>query len=210
MTTQTLPQSLAEILTADRPPEAILQDILPALGTVLECDRCFIHVRHPATRLHRHFCWRRREDIPDTSTAGWIREEPWEQEDPMFAAALRGEPSIFVADVETVDPAIANPEFEKKLGHRALVHAHLCEDGQLWAILQPAVFDQPRTWSDFDRSVIEQMVERLKPMVLAYVQSQYPASASASVSVSVSASVSDPALSYESATPSDRPSLSPT
>ncbi|MEG4573247.1 hypothetical protein QUA56_11210 [Microcoleus sp. N3A4] len=48
----------------------------------------------------------------------------------MFAAALRSEPSIFVEDVETVNPEFVNKDFEaKEFGHRALIHAHLCADG---------------------------------------------------------------------------------
>ena len=58
--------------------------------------------------------------MPDTSTDDWEREQEWEKEDPLFAAALRTEPSIFVEDIETASPTLLNLEFERKyLKHRA-------------------------------------------------------------------------------------------
>ena len=89
----------------------------------------------------------------------------------MFAAALRAENSIFVEDIETASPSILNREFERtNLGHRALVHAHLRQDGLLWGILQPAVFGQLRVWTEDDRLLIEQVVEKLTPIVVGYVK----------------------------------------
>jgi GAF domain-containing protein len=166
-----LPDSLEAIFNRDQPPEALFTAILPALCDVLKTDRCFLHVRQPAERLYRNFCWRRRPDFPDTSTNGWQLEDPWEQEDPMFAAALRCAAPIFVEDIETAGPEVLNVEFERNnLGHRSLVHAHICQDGVLYGILQPCLFGHPRVWSDSDRSVISQMLERLKPYVLQYVE----------------------------------------
>jgi hypothetical protein len=54
------------------------------------------------------------------------------QENPLFAAALRAEPSIFVEDVETADPRVVNRSFEQEnFGHWALNHAHLHQGGLL-------------------------------------------------------------------------------
>lgn len=162
---------ILETVFAQPNPELLFRDLLPALCQVLQVDRCFLHLRHPATRLHQNLCWRQNPDLPDTSTKGWEPEQAWEKEDPMFAAALRAEDSIFVEDVETASPSVLNREFERtNLGHRALVHAHLRQNGLLWGILQPAVFDQPRVWHEDDRSLIEQVVERLTPIVVRYVE----------------------------------------
>ena len=121
--------------------------------------------------MHQNICWRRSSEIPDTSTKGWELEMEWEKEDPMFAAALRTDPSIFVEDIELASPDVLNVDFERKyLGHRALIHAHICHEGLLWGILQPAVFGHPRVWSECDRSVIEWAIEYLKPFVLSYVK----------------------------------------
>jgi GAF domain-containing protein len=166
-----LPESLEKTFAVHSNSNDVFAALLPALCEALQVDRCFLHLRNPQTRMHQNLCWRRSSEMPDTSTKGWELEGEWEREDPMFAAALRTDPSIFVEDIETAGAEVLNVEFERKnLGHRALVHAHICQDEQLWAILQPCVFEHPRVWSEFDRSVINQVVEKLKPWVISYVQ----------------------------------------
>jgi GAF domain-containing protein len=156
-------------------PEVIFAALLPAVCQVLQTDRCFLEVRNPHTRLHRNICWRQDPTLPDTSTDGWQPEQEWEQEDPMFAAALRTADSIYVEDVETADASVLNLEFERKyFGHRALVHAHICHENMLWGILQPCVFQQPRVWSQGDRALIEQLTDRLTPIVVQYVRQASP------------------------------------
>jgi len=88
----------------------------------------------------------------------------------MFAAALQAHPSIFVEDVETADAETLNRQFEREnFGHRALIHAHLCDHNQLWGILQPCVFEHPRQWSPTDHALIQDMVGRLTPYAIQYV-----------------------------------------
>jgi GAF domain-containing protein len=169
MDKEALPQAIKDAFNRDT-REAVFTALLSALGDTLQVDRCFLHLRNPHKRIHRNICWRRSLDIPDTSTDGWKDEEEWEKEDPMFAAALRGEDSIFVEDVETASPSVLNREFEQKyLGHRSLVHAHLCQDKQLWGILQPSLFNRPRVWSDRDRISIACVVKKLTPIVVSYI-----------------------------------------
>ncbi len=165
-----LPHSLETVFTQFEQPEAVFNALLPTLCEVLQADRCFLHLRNPHTRMYRSFCWRRSPAFLDISTEGWQPETQWELEDPMFAAALRADPSIFVEDIETASPTVLNREFERKyLGHRALIHAHVVQDNLLWAILQPCLMAVPRQWSEFDRSTVQAVVERLNPLVLAYV-----------------------------------------
>jgi GAF domain-containing protein len=166
-----LPEDLALILAEGNSPPKVVTELLPAIGEVLQCDRCFLHLRNPQTRLHKNLCWRQNPDIPDTSTQTWEPEGEWEQEDPMFAAALRCAPSIFVEDIETAAPEVLNVEFERNnLGHRALIHAHICQDGALWGILQPSLFGRSRLWSERDRCLVGQVVERVRPFVVTYVR----------------------------------------
>lgn len=90
----------------------------------------------------------------------------------MFAAALKTAPSIFVEDVKTADPSVLNIEFESKhFGHRALIHAHICQNGLLWGILQPCVFAEPRVWQERDRTLIQTVIVRLTPFVIQAVKS---------------------------------------
>jgi GAF domain-containing protein len=173
MDNQTLPTILENILATDSEPDAVFSALLPALGEVLKCDRCFLYLRNPQTKIGKiAYCWRRSDRYPDVTDSDWKAEpESLPKEDPLFAAALRTEPSIFVEDVETASPEVVNRDFEEKnFGHRALIHSHLCQDGLLWGILQPCVFGQPRVWTEFDRFVIAQVEKKITPLAIAYVK----------------------------------------
>jgi GAF domain-containing protein len=153
--------------------DVVLPAVLTLLGEQLQCDRCFVYLRNPSTNLGKvPFCWRRHDQIPRVYDAGW-KPEPASlaDEDPMFAAALQCAPSIYVEDVETASPDILNRQFEQEnFGHRALIHAHLCQDGQLWGVLQPSFFGHPHVWSDRDRQLITIVEKELLPFAIDYVQ----------------------------------------
>lgn len=167
-----LPTVLEEVFTTSSVPEVVFAALLPAVCEVLQTDRCFLHIRNPHNRLYRVFCWCRSSKFPDMSTDTWQQEDPWEQDDPMFAAALRTDPSIFVEDVETASPKVLNINFEREnFGHRALIHAHICQDGVLRGILQPCIFGHSRIWSEGDRAVVVQVIEKVKPFVVSYGES---------------------------------------
>jgi hypothetical protein len=71
-----------------------------------------------------------------------------------------------VEDVETAGADVLNLEFERaNFWHRALIHAHICQDGILQGILQPCIFGQPRIWSEADRQVVAQVIEQVRPFV---------------------------------------------
>ncbi len=175
MTITYLPKSIQNILDTQSEPELFFPAMLAAIGEVLECDRCFLYVRDPQTQKGKvAFCWRRNSEIPEILNSDWETQPEWlPQKDPLYAAALRMEASVYVEDVETASSEILNREFERSsFGHRALIHAHLCLDGQLWGILQPCVFGEKRVWSEFDRAVITQLEAQLTPLVIAYVRSK--------------------------------------
>jgi GAF domain-containing protein len=168
-----LPASVQHILTSGEPAGDILQNVLPMVGQILQADRCFLYLRNPQAQVGKIvFCWCRNAAIPDVTEKEFrndTRELP--KEDPLFAAALQTKPSIFVDDVETADPAILNKEFEAKtFGHRALIHAHITHNGQLWGILQPAIFGASRHWSSADKQFIEAIVPELVPLAISYMQ----------------------------------------
>lgn len=177
MISQPLPQTISCILAWHQEAEELFEALLPALGEFLMCDRCFLYLRHPRTRLGRvPFCWVRASDIPVIHDKKW-KPEPvsLKDEDPMFAAALRAEPSIFVEDVKTADSRVLNKEFEQEnFGHSALIHAHLCQNGKLWGVLQPSIFSHPRIWSVDERTVINYVVRKITPIAISYVKSHAP------------------------------------
>ena len=164
---------LEQIFTTNSEPDAVFSALLPALCEVLKCDRCFLYLRNPHTHFGRTpYCSLRSPQYPDVSTKTWEKEPlSLADEDPLFAAALRNDPSLFIEDVETANPQIVNRDFEaKSFGHRALIHAHLCQNGLLWGVLQPCIFNQPRVWSQFDHFVINQVVETITPLAVTYVK----------------------------------------
>ena len=173
MSEQALPDVLETILATSSEPDAVFSALLPALCEVLQCDRCFLYLRNPHTSIGRTpYCWLRSPQYPDVSTTEWVKEpESLSKEDPLFAAALRTDASVFVEDVETASPEVVNRDFEaENFGHRALVHAHLCQEGSLWGVLQPCVFGQPRVWSEFDHFVMTQVTEKITPLAVTYVK----------------------------------------
>ncbi|HEY9738546.1 MAG TPA: GAF domain-containing protein [Trichocoleus sp.] len=168
---------LAEICSEATPAD-VFERLMPALGKRLGCDRTFLYLRSPSTQLGRvPFCWQRRAEVPRVYDPDW-KPEPSDlaDSDPMFAAALRCAPSIFVEDVEAASPDVLDREFEAKtFGHRALIHAHLCQDNELWGVLQPAIFGRPQAWSQADRDLIQATVQRITPLAVAYVTQHCPA-----------------------------------
>jgi GAF domain-containing protein len=155
----------------------VMDDLLAELGQQLQCDRVFLYLRSPWSTLGRvPFCWRARPTVPLIYDSDWKLEYvALAKKDPMFAAALNIQPSIFVEDVETADPKVLNRDFEREtFGHRALIHAHLCSGQKLWGILQACVFSEPRPWSWSDRHLTEQAVSWLTPFAIDYVNAHAP------------------------------------
>jgi GAF domain-containing protein len=174
MTDSNLPEAIKTILldTNDE-PDAVFEALLPILGEVLQCDRCFLYLRNPQTRMGKvPYCWRRNQEIPEVLDSDWkIEPESLPKEDPLFAAALRTDPSVYVEDVETANPEVVNREFERReFGHKALIHSHLVWNDQLWGILQPCVFGTQRIWSECDRAIISQVEGKIAPLAAAYVK----------------------------------------
>lgn len=175
MTDLTIPEAIQNILEKHHEPHNVFTALLPVIGEVLQCDRCFLYLRNPQTKVGKvAFCWRRNQEIPEILDSDWKPEPPsLTQEDPLFAAAVRTDPSVYVEDVETASPEVVNREFEhKNLGHRALIHSHLVWNGQLWGILQPSVFGTKRVWSEFDHAVVSELESRLAPLAVAYIKSR--------------------------------------
>ena len=162
---------LQAILRSQAAPDEIFAALLPVLGEILQCDRCFLYLRNPQTQLGKvPFCWRRNPDIPEIIDADWKLEPKSLDQDPLFTAALQAKPSVYIEDVETADLQIVNRAFEQEnFGHRALIHAHLLQDGLLWGILQPCIFGQPRIWTASDRAIMTEVEQLTTPLAIAYV-----------------------------------------
>lgn len=166
-------ETITTLVTRQQPPEATLNQVVEQVGKTLKADRCFLYIRQPDQQHGRiAFCWRKNDHIPDVIQPDWqtdTTELP--QEDPLFRAAITLQPSVYVDDVETASSTVLNQEFERKrFGHRALVHAHITRERQLWGILQPCLFGQPRHWTQQEKTQIEAILPLLQPVIAAYVK----------------------------------------
>ncbi|HEY0110466.1 MAG TPA: GAF domain-containing protein [Fibrella sp.] len=152
--------------------QTTLQKAVEKIGRYLGADRCFLYVRQPNQQRGRTaFQWRRNETIPDVIQPEWQSDTTdLPKEDPLIRAGLAMQPSVYVEDVEKAGPDVLNRDFEQRMfGHRALVHAHVQADGQLWGILQPCVFGRPRQWSPSERAYIEKQLPGLLAPIQAFV-----------------------------------------
>lgn len=168
-----MPPEISELLKTNS--AHALPELMEAIAQYLNSDRCFLYLRDPHTRLGRvPFCWTRTPEVPTVYDEAWKPEpESLPDEDPMFAAALATQPSIFVEDVQTASSDVLNAKFEQEnFGHRALIHGHLCHDNQLWGVLQPCMMTQPRSWTAEERSIFNQIVEKITPIAVQYIEQQ--------------------------------------
>ena len=166
------PDQLRAALAAGPSAAERLQHALDLIGPHLRADRCFLYVRDPARGRGRiAFVWCLDEAVPDPRHDWQADTGDLPREDPLFRAALAARPSVYVEDVDAAGPEVLNQEFERRtFGHRALVHAHLTDNGQLWGILQPCVFGHPRHWTAAEHAYLDAAVPLLLPVLQEYMQ----------------------------------------
>lgn len=154
-------------------PKFILNEIVKIVGETLRTDRCFLWVRQPTMSLSRGaFVWRKNETIPDLTPEqmSWSDDTWLPSQDPLYAAALNCKPSVYVNDVKTESSDIINSKFEDAtFGHRSLIHAHIISDNELFGILQPCMFGEPRQWLQSEKNLIESLLPKISPVVKQFV-----------------------------------------
>lgn len=148
--------------------------IVRDFGRAIGADRCFLYVRHPASKSGRiAACWRRDAGTPDLPEHDYevLSPEPayLHEGDPMFTAALTGHPTTYIDDIETAADLV-DVELERSFRHRALIHINLSDADGLWGILQPAMSFEPRAWSAEDRVLVEAWRRKLTPPLKAALQ----------------------------------------
>lgn len=86
--------------------------------------------------------------------------------DPLMAIAFRTPEAVFVEDIETAGAEVLNLDYEREgFGHRALIHAPIYYDGELYGILEPCVFGQPRAWTERDRQITALVQEKVGNLI---------------------------------------------
>ncbi len=148
----------------ERADDQLFADTCRQLVDELPCDRCFIYMRDPETRLGSvAYAHVRDPRWPTLLYDRWVVESPdYERIDPLFVAALRDPAPIYVDDLNTAPPGLLNHAHERSyFGHRAFVHAPITWRGRLYGILEPCVFETARVWSARDRALVEAAVAEI-------------------------------------------------
>jgi GAF domain-containing protein len=161
---------LETIFAVQSDPNLVFTALMPALCEVLQCDRCFLYLRNPKTNrgVITH-CYSRRSEFADLTGSTFIEEDA--AKDPLMAMAFRTSEAVFVNDIETAGAEVVNVVYEREIfGHRALIHAPIYYQDQLYGILEPCVFGQPREWTSHDRSLIHLVQQRSATFALKYLQ----------------------------------------
>lgn len=168
-----LPNTLRQLFENEVKPDRLLAALLPALGAMLPCDRCFLYLREPTTRQGKiTHCWARDGREDEWLGADWL-EDPNAPQDPLMTIALRTPVSVFVEDIETAGSDVVDRAYEReKFQHRALVHAPIYLNDALIGILECSVFEQPRVWTEGDRQLIAHLQNKLTAPTQAYIQQQ--------------------------------------
>lgn len=98
--------ALNKVFNTGKNTDQILLELVTAIAETLAADRCFLYVRDPKTGLGKvGFCYCRHQAIPDLTGERFKHNSlGLEVKDPLFAAALSFQPTVFVTDVETSDP----------------------------------------------------------------------------------------------------------
>ncbi|XHX77898.1 MAG: GAF domain-containing protein [Stenomitos frigidus ULC029] len=150
-------------------PDELFPALMPALGAVLPCDRCFLYLREPIKNqgIITH-CWARDGRAAEWLGADWL-EGANAPPDPLMTIALQTPIAVFVEDIETAGSEVVDRAYEREtFQHRALVHAPIYLNDALIGILECSVFDTPRVWSEDDRQLIAHLQAKLMAPAQAY------------------------------------------
>ncbi|KAH8598901.1 hypothetical protein B0O99DRAFT_683640 [Bisporella sp. PMI_857] len=191
MTEPVLPIELERLFsTFQNEPARLIEAFMPVFCDLVEADRIFVSPRDPHTRVCTTFKWRRNESVPwpaiptGKKVRNWIVEDKWEDEDPLFRAALNIQPSIYVEDLQkAANEGILNLEFETSyMFHSAFIHGHahwpplplrktepFADEARLfYGSVQPAVFHGSRIWSEKVHDLMEKCLVRIAPAMKAH------------------------------------------
>lgn len=150
---------------------AVFDAAMAALGQALRADRCFLYLRDASAGVGAVVaCWSAQDRWPDLRGDPAPEPEDLAEQDPLMAWAYRSPNALFVDDIETAGAEVLNVGLERDgFGHRALIHAPIVVGERMLGILEPCVFEAPRTWTAADQVVVAAVQARLGPIALAAI-----------------------------------------
>lgn len=169
-----LPTPLNNIFANTENLPVFFDNLMCGMVELLKCDRCYLYIRDPQLLEYQiPHCYCIHPEIPDLTQTRQNTEPFYRpQQDPLFAAAIKGEPAIYIEDIEKLFGDEQNRDFwqQNYSEQKSLIQAHISIDGELWGIIQAAQFNRTRPWTRFDRSLISQVVDKITPLTTVYVK----------------------------------------
>lgn len=169
-----LPSPLDNIFANTNDLSKFFDRLMYGMVELLNCDRCYLYIRDPQSQIYKiPHCYRVHPEIPDlTQTQEDTESFYCSETDPLFAAALSCEPTIYIENVEQLihdskECFIWQRNYSE---YKALMQAHISMSGELWGIIQAAHFNHPRPWTQFDRNLVLQIIDKITPLVTVYVK----------------------------------------
>lgn len=162
-------ERLMQLFKDETEPDGLFTVLMPVLGEMLICDRCFLYLREPLKGYGKiTHCWSRDGRAAEWIGADWLENLDAPQ-DPLMTIALRTPAAVFVEDIETAASDVVDRIYEReKFQHRALVHAPLYQSDALIGILECSVFEMPRVCNESDRQLIAYLQDKLTAPAQAY------------------------------------------
>ena len=169
-----LPSLLNTILADTEDLPLFFDNLMYGIADLLKCDRCYLYIRDPQLLTYQiPHCYCIHPEIPNLAGSCKDTESFYRTEiDPLFAAAMNGEPHIYLEDLEQLFCEDENSVFWRQnySDQKALIQAHIFIDGELWGFIQAAKYDRSRPWTIFDRNIISGVVDKITPLVTIYVK----------------------------------------
>lgn len=167
------PYPLNEIFEHTDDLPVFFDRLMLGMVELLQCDRCYLYLRDPQLKMCQiAHCYCVHPEIPNLTQTNAETEPFYRRDtDPLFAAAIAGEPAIYIDNIGNLLSETANCYWQKNYGdHQALMQAHIILDGELWGIIQAANFNSPRPWAKFDKDIISLVVDKITPLVTVEVR----------------------------------------
>lgn len=166
-------QTIELIFSSGGTPDAILERLMPVMCAELDCDRCLLFPRNPATgKWAMTHGWQVRPEYAlDRPMHVWTMPAEDEGEiDPMYAQAMESSETLFVEDVLAESSDVVNGRFElETYGNRALAHAPIYHEGRYYGLIEPCTAERTHPWTQTQRCIVLRAVELLGPVVASYV-----------------------------------------
>lgn len=168
-----LPSPLDQTFASKEDLPDFFASLIFDLGKILGCDRLFLYIRDPELNIYQiPHCYCSEPNIPEL-TQKQSKPEPYDlkDDDPLFAAALEGQPIVCIDDLQKLAHGEKGDFWQKHYcNQKSLIQVHLYIENRLWGFIRASQFNNDRPWTKFDRDLLVSIVDRIVPLTTVYVK----------------------------------------